>query len=86
MIQRFSSPEPESEALRELVWKLAGLRHAHLPRDKARWLELLSDSPFLQGPVGVYADEFAQDRKRSAVVWIVAIIVVLIAVLVFVLS
>ncbi len=34
----------------------------------------------------LYADEFAQDRKRSAVVWIVAIIVVLIAVLVFVLS
>lgn len=55
----FSAPEPESDALRQLVVGLSSQNVQHLPRDKRRWLELLVDSPYLAGPLGVYADEFA---------------------------
>jgi len=56
----FSSPEPESEALRQLIVSLSSMTSQHLPRSKRKWLELLVDSPYLDGPLGVYADAFAE--------------------------
>ena len=59
LVQRFSSPEPESDQLRQLIVRLAGFNTGHLPRDKRRWLELLVESPYLAGPLEVYKDEFS---------------------------
>ena len=56
---QFSSPEPVAEALQQLVVSLASQTSQHLPRDKRKWLEVLVESPFLAGPLEVYADEFA---------------------------
>ncbi len=70
----FSAPEPESEALKQLIVNLSSMTSQHLPRSKRRWLELLVDSPYLDGPLGVYADAFAEiafevyePRNRGAV-------------------
>lgn len=59
LVQRFSSPDPESDQLRQLIVRLAGFNTGHLPRDKRRWLELLVESPYLAGPLEVYKDEFS---------------------------
>lgn len=59
-LQRFSAPEPESAALKQLVVNLSSMTSQHLPRSKRRWLELLVESPYLDGPLGVYADAFAE--------------------------
>jgi len=56
----FASPEPESDALRQLVVSLSSMASQHLPRSKRKWLELLVDSPYLDGPLGVYADAFSE--------------------------
>ena len=56
----FSAPEPESEALKQLVVNLSSMTSQHLPRSKRKWLQLLVESPYLDGPLGVYADAFAE--------------------------